>query len=75
VDLLLSKPTLISIFLLTCSILFVIGAVNSGFIIYKSRKQRVQKIVYYPLTILSCLHIIASIYLVYFGFIPLITWA
>ncbi|MFD3003819.1 serine hydrolase domain-containing protein [Pontibacter toksunensis] len=74
-DVLLSKPTFISTSLMVLSVLFVIGAMTSGIIIYKSRQQKINNLIYYSLSVLSCLHIIASIYLMYFGFIPLITWA
>jgi CubicO group peptidase (beta-lactamase class C family) len=74
-NLLLSKPTLLSVSLVSSSIFFVIGAVFSLIVIYKSRRYKIQKIVLYPVMILSCLHLFISIHLVYYGFIPLITWA
>ncbi len=75
IDLLFSKPTFLSIVLMSCSILFLIGAVASGFIIYKSRKLSPYKVIYYPICLLTFLHILASVYLLCFGFIPVITWA
>lgn len=74
-ELLFSKPTYLAIGLLSSSILFVVGAVASIVVIYKLRRYKIHKIVLYPVMILSCLHVLASIYLVYYGFIPLITWA
>src|SRR5690606_18937482 len=74
-NVLFSKPTFFSISLTVLSVLFVVGAVTSGIIIYQSRKQKINKIIYYTFSLLSCLHIIASTYLVCFGLIPLITWA
>jgi len=73
-NMLFSKPTFISISLMVLSVLFVLGTVLSGIVIYKSRKQKINKLIYYPFSLLVCLHIIASIYLVFHGFIPLITW-
>ncbi|WP_373524456.1 serine hydrolase domain-containing protein [Aquiflexum sp.] len=73
-DLLFSKPTFLTIALLSCSILFVVGAIASAIAIFKSRRSKIQRTVLYPNMILSCLHFIASIYLIFHGFIPLITW-
>ncbi|WP_373492897.1 serine hydrolase domain-containing protein [Aquiflexum sp.] len=73
-DMLFSKPTFVSISLLVLSVLFVIAAGISGIKIYKSSKLKINKLIYYPLSVLSYLNIIASIYLVFHGFIPLITW-
>jgi CubicO group peptidase (beta-lactamase class C family) len=74
-DRLFSEPSLLAMSLLSCSILFVVGAVASVMVMYKSRRNNLPKLVYYPLIILSCLHVLAAMYLGYFGFIPLITWA
>jgi CubicO group peptidase (beta-lactamase class C family) len=74
-DLLFSTPTLLSVSLVSSSIFFVVGTVFSLIVIYKSRKYKINKIVLYLAMILSCLHLFISIYLVYYGFIPLITWA
>lgn len=74
-DLLFSTPTLLSVSLVSTSIFFVVGTVFSLIVIYKSRRYKIQKIVLYPVMILSCLHLFISIHLVYYGFIPLITWA
>jgi hypothetical protein len=73
-DLLLSKPSFLAISLLCTSILFVVGAVASAIVIYKSKRYKLYKLVQYPLIILTFLHILMSIYLVFYGFIPLITW-
>jgi len=74
-DGLLSKPTFFSIGLLGSSVLFVAGAVASVIVIYTTRKYEISKIVRYPLTILTCLHVLASMYLIFYGFIPVITWS
>lgn len=69
-----SAPSFLSISLLCCSILFVFGALASVIAMYNSRKYQVRKIFRYPLSALSGLHLIASIYLIFYGFIPIITW-
>src|SRR5690606_12480719 len=46
-NVLFSKPTFFSISLTVLSVLFVVGAVTSGIIIYQSRKQKINKIIYY----------------------------
>jgi CubicO group peptidase (beta-lactamase class C family) len=69
-----SAPSFISISLLCCSILFVVGALASVIALYNSRKYQVKKIFRYPLIALSGLHLVASIYLIFYGFIPIITW-
>jgi hypothetical protein len=74
-DLLFSAPSLLSISLASSSIFFVVGTVFSLVVIYKSRSDKVQKMVLYPVVILSCLHLFTAIHLVYYGFIPLVTWA
>jgi hypothetical protein len=74
-DLLFSVPSMLSISLVSSSIFFVLGTVFSLVVIYRSRRSKIQKIVLYPVMILSCLHLFTAIYLVYYGFIPLITWA
>jgi hypothetical protein len=74
-DLLFSAPSLLSISLASSSIFFVVGTVFSLIVIYRSRRFKVQKIVRYPVVILSCLHLFTAIHLVCYGFIPLITWA
>ena len=73
-DLLFSTPTLLSVSLMISSILFLIGAVFSLISIYKSKRYKIHKIILYPVMILSCLHLLTSLYLVLYGFIPLITW-
>ena len=74
-DLLFSRPTLLSISLASSSNFFVVGSVFSLVVIYKSRRSKIQNIVLYPVMIISCLHLFTAIHLVYYGFIPLITWA
>jgi CubicO group peptidase (beta-lactamase class C family) len=74
-DLLFSTPNLLSVSLLFSSIFFVVGTVFSLITIYKSRRYKIQKRVFYPVIILSFLHLFMSFHLVYYGFIPLITWA
>jgi CubicO group peptidase (beta-lactamase class C family) len=69
-----STPSFLSISLFCCSILFVFGAIASVLAMYNSRKYQIRKIVRYPLTALSGLHVVASIYLIFYGFIPIITW-
>jgi hypothetical protein len=74
-DLLFSTPNLLSVSLLFSSIFFVVGTVFSLITIYKSRRYKIQKRVFYPVIMLSFLHLFMSFHLVYYGFIPLITWA
>jgi CubicO group peptidase (beta-lactamase class C family) len=74
-DLLFSTPNLVSVSLLFSSIFFVVGTVFSLITIYKSRRYKIQKRVFYPVIMLSFLHLFMSFHLVYYGFIPLITWA
>jgi CubicO group peptidase (beta-lactamase class C family) len=74
-DLLFSTPNLLSVSLLFSSIFFVVGTVFSLITIYKSRRYKIQKRVFYPVITLSFLHLFMSFHLVYYGFIPLITWA
>lgn len=74
-DLLFSTPNLLSVSLLSSSIFFVVGAVFSLVVIYRSRRHKIQKRVFYPVITLSFLHLFMSFYLMYYGFIPLITWA
>jgi hypothetical protein len=74
-DLLFFAPSLLSISLVSSSIFFVVGTIFSLVVIYKSRRSKVHKMVLYPVMILSCLHLFTAIHLVYYGFIPLITWA
>ena len=74
-DLLFSTPNLLSVSLLFSSIFFVVGTVFSLITIYKMRRHKIQKRVFYPVITLSFLHLFMSFHLVYYGFIPLITWA
>jgi CubicO group peptidase (beta-lactamase class C family) len=74
-DLLFSTPNLLSVSLLFSSIFFVVGTVFSLITIYKTRRYKIQKRVFYPVITLSFLHLFMSFHLVYYGFIPLITWA
>jgi hypothetical protein len=69
-----STPSFLSISLLSCSILFVFGAFASVLAMYNSGRYQIRKIVRYPLIALSGLHVVASIYLIFYGFIPIITW-
>ncbi|OOG77158.1 serine hydrolase [Algoriphagus sp. A40] len=73
-DILFSSPTLLSVGLMLTSILFAVGAITSVVMLWRWKGVKVKRMVFYPMFLLGCLHLIAAIYLMYFGMIPWMTW-
>ena len=74
-DMLLAKPSWLSLTLLVCSLLFALCSGIAIVVFIRSRNGSVFKLIQYSIFMLTTLHILAVIYLIYFGIIPLITWA
>lgn len=74
-DILLSKPSILSISLLFLSVLFVIAAGWSMFDIYRMKKKSRGGVIFWAVLLLSCLHAVAAIYLLALNVIPVISWS
>ncbi|MDO1450287.1 hypothetical protein Q0590_28665 [Rhodocytophaga aerolata] len=74
-DIVLSTPGLLSISLMSLSILFAFGAIASVIVLYRWRMRKIAKTIYWPMVVLSFLHLLVAAYLVYFGVIPMMSWA
>lgn len=74
-DLLLSKPSLLSMSFLILSILFVIAAGWSLLDIFRVKKQVAGKLIFWAALLLSCLHVAAAFYLIALNVIPIVSWA
>lgn len=57
----------ISVWLVLCAIFFVVR-------IFKSRPLKAGRFTFWSMAVLSSLHLTVSIYLIWFGVIPAITW-
>lgn len=73
-DLLLSKPSVLSVSFLVLSILFAIAAGWSLLDVYRVKKQAAGRMIFWAALILSCLHTLAAIYLVALNVIPFVSW-
>ena len=71
---LFSKASFLSVGLMGCSIFFAVSSFVSVVVSHRLRKLEIHKIVYWPMMVLSCLHLLVSIYLIYFGVIPMMKW-
>ena len=74
-DLLLSKPSVLSVSFLVLSILFAIAAGWSLLDVYRVKKQATCRMIFWAALLLSCLHTLAAIYLIALNVIPIVTWA
>ncbi len=74
IDILLSKPGIWSISLMVLSVLFVLSSLGSVITVYKLRNRKINKIIFWPSIILSCLHLMVTAYLILFGVVPMMTW-
>jgi CubicO group peptidase (beta-lactamase class C family) len=74
-DLLLSKPSLLSVSFLILSILFVIAAGWSLLDIFRVKKQVAGKLIFWAALLLSCLHVAVAFYLIALNVIPIVSWA
>ena len=71
----MAEPGLLSMSILLISVLYAVCAFWSLLVVTKRRKQKIGKLVFWPIALLSGLHVLGTIYLVWFGVIPLVTWA
>lgn len=74
-DLLLSKPSVLSVSFLVLSILFAIAAGWSLLDVYRVKKQATGRMIFWAALLLSFLHTLAAIYLIALNVIPIVTWA
>ncbi|HEY1061625.1 MAG TPA: serine hydrolase domain-containing protein [Daejeonella sp.] len=74
-DLLLSKPSVLSVSFLILSVLFVIAAGWSLLDVYRVKKQAGGRLIFWAALLLSCLHTLAAIYLIALNVIPFVSWA
>lgn len=73
-DRLLAKPSFLSISLLIFSLLILLGTVWALITVYRSRNKPVSPFVFWQMTILSALHVLVALYLLWFDVIPVMTW-
>lgn len=74
-DLLFSTPSYLSIGVLLCSILFVLGSLTSAIVIILSKRLPHSKLITWPIIALTCFHLTVSIFLITQKVIPMITWS
>ena len=70
-----AEPGILSLSILLISVLYALGALWSLLVIIKRRNQKIGNLVLWPIALLSGLHLFTAVYLVWFGVIPLVTWA
>lgn len=71
----LAHPFIFSVGIMLSTIAFFVSAVLSLVMIIKYQKRKVKKSIYIPAAILSGLHTLVVIYLLWYGVIGLQTWA
>lgn len=74
-DLLFSTPSYLSIGVLLCSMLFVLGSLTSVIVIILSKRLPHSKLITWPIIALTCFHLMVSIFLITQKVIPMITWS
>ena len=72
---LLGSPGFVSVTIMILSILFALAAVWSILNVIRVRKSDINKLIYWYAAILSCLHFIASFYLLWHGIVGVRTWS
>jgi hypothetical protein len=72
---LLGNVSFVSIAIMISTIGFAIASVWSVFCIFRERNARMKKRIYWYSAILSCLHLIVTGYLLWFGVIGIRLWA
>ncbi len=70
----LVTPTILSIAILIISVLYALFALRSLWVVIKHRNQKIGRIVFWQVALLSGLHVLVVFYLAWFRVIPLITW-
>jgi CubicO group peptidase (beta-lactamase class C family) len=73
-DILLSKPSILSVSFLILSVLFVLSAGWSLLDAYRVKKQAAGRLIFGVALLLSCLHTVAAIYLIAHNVIPIVSW-
>jgi CubicO group peptidase (beta-lactamase class C family) len=71
---LLGRPGLVSVSIMIVTISFALVSVWSVINVIRGRRLKMNKNIYWQLTILSCLHVMATCYLMAFGVIGVQTW-
>jgi CubicO group peptidase (beta-lactamase class C family) len=71
----LAEPGILAITLMILSTLFVLSALGSLAVIFRSRKEAKNKLILLQMTVLSSLHVLVAVYLLSYGVIPLMTWS
>lgn len=74
-DLLYTTPSYLSISLMLFSILFVLCAFSSLFLVFKLKRISIKWWIKWPIIALSFLHVLVSVFLIYYKVIPIITWS
>lgn len=71
----MAAPSILSTSILIISVLYGLCALWSLVMVIKRRNQKIGKLVFWPVALLSGLHVLAVFYLAWFEVIPLVTWA
>lgn len=68
-------PGALSIGLMAASVWYALSAISSVCMLFRSRTVNTGKTTFWSMAVLSCLHLIVVLYLLWFDVIPVVTWA
>jgi hypothetical protein len=71
----LIEPGVLSIALMLASLLCAMTSVWSIVVLIRSRKEKIGKVTFLHMGILSGLHVLATLYLFWHGVFPVMTWS
>lgn len=72
---LLAAPRALSLAIMAMSVWYVLCVVSSLVRIFTSRIERAERYIFWTMTVLTALHLVVTIYLLWYDVLPVITWS